>query len=213
MSERSCIVTRMKSGPDAMIRFVAGPDGAVTPDLKGNLPGRGCWVTARRSTVDQAAARNLFRKALRDEVRAAPDLGEQVDRLLVRAALGALGLARKAGSIVLGAVKVDTAVRAGDALAVLHASDASADGVRKIDQARKAVIHAGGPRIAAFSLFSRTEMSLALGSANVIHAALLDRGAGKAALKRIQALDGYRNNDGYGRPGSENGETPQKDVE
>lgn len=196
-----------------MIRFVAGPDGRVTPDLKGNLPGRGCWVTARRAMVDKAVARGLFRKALDADVHADPDLGAMVDRLLARSALGALGLARKAGDIVLGAVKVEYAVRAGEALAVLHASDASPDGVRRIGQARKAVLLAGGPDIAALSPFTQAEMSLALGGANVIHAALLGRAAGKAALKRIQALDGYRNNVGSGESGSGNGDAPQKDVE
>lgn len=213
MNDRSCIVTREKSGNEAMIRFVAGPDGAVVPDLKGNLPGRGCWVTARRDMVDAAAARNLFRKALRAEVRTDRELGALVDALLARAALGSLGLARKAGGIVLGAVKVEAAVRSGDVLVVLHASDASPDGVRKIEQARKAVVHAGGPRIIALMPFSQAEMSLALGGANVIHAGLLDRPAGKAALRRIIALDRYRNNNGNGSAGTVDGNPPQKDVE
>lgn len=214
MNDRCCIVTRETSDPETMIRFVAGPDGSVVPDLKGNLPGRGCWVKARREIIDAAVARsNLFRKALRQEVHVDPNLGSAIDALLVRAALGALGLARKAGSLALGAVKVEAAIRSGSALAALHATDASPDGVRKIDQARKAVVYAGGPKIAAFKPFSQAEMSLALGGTNVIHAGLLDRPAGKAALRRIIALDRYRNNCGDGSPGSENGDAPQKDVE
>ncbi|TXM98081.1 DUF448 domain-containing protein, partial [Methylobacterium sp. WL103] len=36
---RTCIVTRTAQAPDAMIRFVLGPDGAVVPDLRARLPG------------------------------------------------------------------------------------------------------------------------------------------------------------------------------
>lgn len=193
MNERSCIVTRRTADAGELIRFVAGPDGTVVPDLKRSLPGRGCWVSAERGIVDLAVRRNLFRRALRDDVRAPADLGELVDRLLARSALGALGLARKAGDVALGAVKVITAVRSGKAIGVLHATEAAPDGIRKVEQARKAVRLAGGPDIPAYRLFSEAEMSLAMGAANVIHAAVLAGPAGNAALKRIIALDSYRN--------------------
>ena len=54
MTERRCIVTREVLYPDQLIRFVAGPDGEVVPDLKRKLPGRGVWVTAKRDLVQQA---------------------------------------------------------------------------------------------------------------------------------------------------------------
>jgi hypothetical protein len=120
------------------------------------------------------------------------DLGAMVDGLLARSALGSLGLARKAGVIALGATKVEAAVRSGDALLVLHAAEASEDGVRKIAQARRATVHMGGPNIRAYKLFSEQEMGLALGGTNVIHAAVLAGDAGRAAAKRMVALDRYR---------------------
>jgi predicted RNA-binding protein YlxR (DUF448 family) len=192
MNERTCIVTRQAGEADGLIRFVRGPDGSVVPDLKRNLPGRGCWVTGERVHVDKAVARKLFARALKAEVMVAPDLGETVDVLLARSALGALGLARKAGSVVLGAAKVEDAVRKGAALLVLHASGASADGVRKIASARRATVHAGGPDVPAYKLFSEAELGLAFGGTNVIHAAVLAEGAGRAVLKRVVALDRFR---------------------
>lgn len=192
MNERTCIVTRERAEPDDLIRFVVGPDSAVVPDLKRNLPGRGCWVTADRLHVDRAVSRKAFARALKSEVVVPPDLGDMVDRLLARSALGALGLARKAGAVALGAAKVEAAVRAGKALAVLHAAEASEDGMRKIGQARRAVVHAGGPAISAYKLFSEVELGLALGGTNVIHAAVLASEAGKAATKRMVALNRYR---------------------
>ncbi len=192
MNDRTCIVTRKTAAPDELIRFVVGPDSSVVPDLKRNLPGRGCWVTADRTHIDKAAAKRLFARAFKRDVAVPADLGGMVDGLLAKSALGALGLARKAGMVVLGAAKTEAAVRSGKALAVFHAHEAAEDGVRKIAQARRATVHLGGPDIPAYKLFAEAEMGLALGGANVIHAALLAGDAGKAALRRMVALDRYR---------------------
>jgi uncharacterized protein len=193
LNDRTCIVTRKASTPDDhLIRFVVAPDSGLVPDLKRNLPGRGCWVTAERAYIEKAVARRLFSRALKSDVVVPPDLGGMVDGLLVRAALGSLGLARKAGVIALGAAKTDSSVRSGKALAVVHAFEAQPDGVRKISQARAATVHLGGPDIPAYKLFSEAELGLALGGTNVIHAALLAGEPGKAALKRLVALDRYR---------------------
>jgi predicted RNA-binding protein YlxR (DUF448 family) len=192
MNDRTCIVTRRPAGPDELIRFVVGPDKAVVPDLKRNLPGRGCWVTADREHVDKAVKKGAFARALKAEVAVPPDLGGMVDRLLAKSALGALGLARKAGMVALGATKVEASVRSGAALLVLHAAEASEDGLRKIAQARRATAHIGGPEIRAYKLFSEQELGLALGGTNVIHAAVLAGDAGRMAEKRMVALDRYR---------------------
>jgi predicted RNA-binding protein YlxR (DUF448 family) len=50
-SERTCIVTRRREPPEAMIRFVRGPDGVLAPDIRARLPGRGVWVGARPTLV------------------------------------------------------------------------------------------------------------------------------------------------------------------
>ncbi len=51
MNGRMCIVSRRSLPADALIRFVAGPDGQVVPDLKRRLPGRGAHLEARRAVV------------------------------------------------------------------------------------------------------------------------------------------------------------------
>jgi predicted RNA-binding protein YlxR (DUF448 family) len=192
MNDRTCIVTRRRAASGDLLRFVVSPDGSVVPDLRRRLPGRGCWVTATRLRVDEAARRNAFARAFGKAVSVPADLGGMVDGLLTKSALGTLGLARKAGAVALGAAKVEATVRRGSALFVLHAAEASADGVRKIAQARRATEAAGGPEIAAYNLFSESDLSLALGGTNVIHAAVLAGDAGKAVEKRMVALDRYR---------------------
>lgn len=201
MNERTCIVTRRRSEEaDGLIRFVAGPDGSLVPDLKRKLPGRGCWVTADRATVEKAVRKGLFSRALKAGVRVPDELAQRIDQLLAAAALGALGLARKAGLVAMGSAKVEGAVRSGEALLVLHATDGSPDGIRKIDQARRATVHLDGPDIPACKLFSSAELGLALGGANVIHAAVLAGDAGRAAFRRVVALDRYRGGIPVDRP-------------
>ena len=192
---RMCIVTRESGSPDELIRFVAAPDGTVVPDLKRQLPGRGCWVKLDRALVDKAVAKKLFSRALKAEVTAPSDLGATVDRLLVAQLAGMMHMARKAGRFVSGSSKVDGAVRNGSALAVFHAMDAAADGVRKIDQARKAW-HLGmetEKEIPSFRVFTEAEMEELMGQNAFIHAAALAGQAGEGVVKRANLLERYRN--------------------
>ncbi|WP_183765375.1 MULTISPECIES: RNA-binding protein [unclassified Rhizobium] len=192
---RMCIVTRESGSPDELIRFVVAPDGTVVPDLKRQLPGRGCWVKIDRALVDKAVAKKLFSRALKAEVTAPSDLGATVDRLLAAQLAGMMNMARKAGQFVSGSSKVDGAVRNGSALAVFHAMNAAADGVRKIDQARKAW-HLGmetEAEIPSFRVFTEAEMDELMGQNAFIHAAALAGQAGEGVVKRANLLERYRN--------------------
>src|SRR5215831_341787 len=83
---RRCIVTREVKPVSEMIRFVVGPDGAVVPDLRRRLPGRGVWVTASRAAVAAAVAGRAFGRGFKRDVKAA-DLVVTTERLLERSAL------------------------------------------------------------------------------------------------------------------------------
>jgi uncharacterized protein len=192
MNDRSCIVTRKAGSTDELIRFVTAPDGSVVADLSRKLPGRGCWVTADRKTVIEAINKNLFARALKEDAKVGADLPDVIDFVMKRNLCGSLGFARKAGQIVLGSTKVDSAIRKGEAILVLHAPEGAADGVRKLDQARKSVALTGGPVIPALKLLSSDEMDLALGGVNVIHAAVLRGAAGENLAKKAFGLARYR---------------------
>lgn len=195
MSERTCIVTRRPQPPEAMIRFVRGPDGALAPDIRARLPGRGVWVTARADLVAQAAQKRMFSRSLKTQVEAAPQLAEDVDKLLEADCLQMLALANKAGAVVAGFGKVaDTLSRAG-AAALIEARDGGEDGKRKLAQAARRAESA--PPI--IGLFSSLQLDLALGRTNVIHAALAESGPTAAFLARCRRLAAYR---GLGLDGS-----------
>ncbi|MDY8107838.1 RNA-binding protein [Fulvimarina sp. 2208YS6-2-32] len=193
LNDRTCIVSREKSDPDRLIRFVLGPGSEVVADLRRRLPGRGAHVRCDRTLVAEAMRRKLFARAFRAEVKGPADLAGDVDRLLVRSALGALGMAKKAGQVVTGSAKVEMAARSGEAILILHALEASEDGRRKITAAR----YAGADgvmedAVPVASPLTGEEMDLALGGGNVIHAAILSGDAGSAAEKRFRALLEYR---------------------
>ncbi|MDH4440471.1 MAG: RNA-binding protein [Rhizobium sp.] len=191
---RMCIVTRDSGSPDTLLRFVAAPDGTIVLDLKRTLPGRGCWVSPRREAVDKAVAKKLFARALKRDVKVEPDLGATVERLLVAQLTGMMNMARKAGQFISGSAKVEAAVRSGEAIAVFHSKDAAADGIRKIDQARKAW-HLGtgaDAEIPAFHLLTGAEMDELMGQNAFIHACALAGQAGEGVVKRATLLETYR---------------------
>ncbi len=194
MNDRTCIVTRQSGSADELIRFVAGPDGSVVPDLKRKLPGRGCWVSAERSILETAVKKKLFARALKEGVQPDADLANKVDMLLVADLAGMMNLARKAGQFVSGAMKVDNAVRSGEALAVFHASDAAYDGIRKVDQARKAfhLTMETEAEIPSFQPFGSEEMENLLGENAFKHACALAGQAGEGVVKRANILKRYR---------------------
>lgn len=194
MNDRMCIVTRESGAAEELIRFVAGPDGTVVPDLKRQLPGRGCSVKASRALVDQAVKKQLFARALKTDAKALPELGAQVDHLLVTQMTGMMNMARKAGQFISGTMKVDDAIRTGRALAVFHATDAAGDGIRKISNARKAMsfMMDDGEEIPAFRLLSFDEMQELMGDNAFIHAVALAGQAGEGVVKRAKLLETYR---------------------
>src|SRR5258707_9749844 len=55
---RRCIATREVKPKDALLRFVAGPDNELVPDIAGKLPGRGLWVSADRAALELALQKN-----------------------------------------------------------------------------------------------------------------------------------------------------------
>lgn len=191
---RMCAVSREVKPVDELIRFVLSPQGEVVPDLKRKLPGRGLWIAASRARVAEAVRRNQFSRGFKRDVRAAQTLPADTENLLVRSAVEALAMAAKAGQVVSGFAKVEEAIAGGQATALIHASDGAADGIRKLDAKvrQRGGNHGESPPFPVVTALTSAELDLALGRANVIHAALLAGPAGKTFLSRSQILVRYR---------------------
>ncbi|QIG47290.1 RNA-binding protein [Nordella sp. HKS 07] len=182
--ERMCIVTREVMDEAQLIRFVRGPDGGVVPDLNRKLPGRGVWVGLSRARVAEAVKRKAFARGLGEGSAATEDLPEQIGGLLRKAALAYISLAKKAGEAVAGAVKVEEMLAAGRARLVIHAKEAAQNGRQKID-------NLSGPGVETMGFFTSSELDLAFGRTNVIHAAVAKGGLAEKLLQATRRMEVY----------------------
>jgi uncharacterized protein len=187
---RTCIVERARRERPFLIRFVLSPQDGVIPDIKGNLPGRGVWVTAKRAMVAEAVKRYAFQRAFRKPVLVSDRLPAQVEELFKRSALERLSICNKAGLVITGFSKVDEALGRHDIAVLLHADTAAADGKAKLDRKYEALTSAKD-HIAPKNCFTSAEISLAMGSTNVIHAGLKEGGATRKFLEALDRLSGY----------------------
>jgi predicted RNA-binding protein YlxR (DUF448 family) len=209
-TERLCAATGVVKPVDEMIRFVLAPDGAPVPDLKRRLPGRGIWITATVEALRTAVARKAFARSFKRDVRLPADFIDTTERLLERAALDALAIVGKAGRVAAGFGQVEAALGREPVVAVLHATEAAADGVKKLDAAVRRLTDGPGRSrtITVMNAFSSMQLGLALGRSNVIHAALLAGPESETFLARAARLDRFRT----GGPGDRGGMTNRIDT-
>ena len=194
---RMCAFSREVRPVDELIRFVVAPSGEVLADLKRKLPGRGLWISASRRAVAEAVRRHQFTRGFKRDVRVAPTLAADTEILLERFAIEALAIAAKAGQVVSGFSKVADILEGrvlGPARALIHATDGAADGIRKLDaMVRQNAGNCGDfVEIPIVKTLTSEQLDLALGRANVIHAALLAGPASDTVLSRSQMLVRYR---------------------
>jgi len=187
---RMCALTREVRPTDDLIRFVLGPGDQVVADVKRRLPGRGLWISASRVALESAIKRGLFAKGFRKAVKEPQSLVTDTERLLIQSAIDALAIAAKAGQMVTGFAKVEACLKAGEAVALIHAVDGAPDGIRKLDGLVSA------RELPILNELTSAELDLALNRANVIHAALLAGPAGKTFLSRMERLIRFRTSGG-----------------
>jgi uncharacterized protein len=190
--ERLCIVMREVKPVAEMMRFVLGPDRQVVPDLKRRLPGRGVWVTATRAAITQAVKRRAFARGFGTEATVAPHLADEIERLLEQSALDSLGIVRKAGRAALGFTQVERALASEPVVALLHAAEASREGVRKLAATARGRLAEKAGDLPVADRFTGAQLDLAFGRPNVVHAALLAGSASDGFLARYRNLERFR---------------------
>ena len=197
MRERRDIVSGEVLLENRLLRFVADPDGNVVPDAAAKLPGRGLWVEASKDAVNTAMEKKLFSRAAKAPLTACADLAARAEKALVTRMLGDLGIARRAGSLVLGFDNVMRGLEGPKPPKVLiEAFDGSADGKRKL----YAAAHRLELGCVVIESLTSAELGLALGRENVIHAAVQPGGLADRLTFDAERLSGFRCST---RPGSE----------
>ncbi len=186
---RRCIATGESRAPEEMVRFVAAPNGAVVADVAHKLPGRGMWVTASREALGRATSKGLFSKAAKAPLLVGATLVEDVEALLVKRLQDHLGLAKRAGVLILGFQKIEELFQARKSKieVLIEASDSgAADRSKLINWARKA------GDISVIGCLSSAEIGLALGRESVVHAALTSHPLAARIVQEAKRLGGFR---------------------
>lgn len=186
--QRRDIVSGVAMEEARLVRFVEGPENSIVADLARKLPGRGVWVAADRASIERARKQGLFARALRKKLLVSADLEDEIETLMRARLLSGLGLARKAGDLVTGFEKTQSAILSGKAAFLVEATDGAQDGRRKLSDLRRR--SASPPRVVG--LFDSNELGLALGAENVVHLAFLaGRGAERWSIE-VDRLAGFR---------------------
>lgn len=183
-TERKCIVSGVSQPKAGLVRFVVGPEAMVVPDVLGRLPGRGFYVTADRKALEKAAAKGLFSRAARQQVKAPEGLADLIEGQLARRVVDLVSMARKAGSAVTGYEKVKEWLVSDKARVLIQASDGSERGKTKL--------HAPDYKNSFIGCLSAGELGLAFGRERAIHAALAAGGLTTRVVEEAARLAGIR---------------------
>lgn len=189
---RTCVLAREEAPRDGLIRLALAPDGTVLPDIRAKAPGRGAWIGVTRAELEAAISKGKLKGALgrafkTNAINIPAELPDLIAKALERLVLDRLGLESRAGTLLTGSDRIAENARAGNVHLLLHASDASEDGNRKLDQAWRVGSDQEGSGLRGLVLpVDRTILSVALGRENVVHIGLTDRGA---ARRLREALD------------------------
>lgn len=183
--QRRCLVKGESTTPNGMVRFVVDPNNQVVPDVKGDLPGRGMWVTATRDAVDTAVAKRLFNRGAKRQVSTPDGLTDMVADLLAKRCLQHVSLAHRAGQLVCGRDKARGALESGDGAVLIQASDASPKELDKMAVVARAI---GVPVVRPFV---GADLAHAVGRDTVVHATLKSSGLADLFLGDVERLQGF----------------------
>jgi len=203
-SERRCILSGDTTARETLVRLAISPDGEVLPDPAAKAPGRGAWIAADRVTLESAIANGQFEGALARAFKGGPknvglsysdELPDQILAALTRHTLDRLGLEHRAGKIVLGSSRIEEQARTGRIALLLHASDSSEDGRKRLDQAwRVGQEEEGSGKRGTVLPLDRAALSVALGRENVVHLGVSGHAGDLRAANRVgQAISRLSN--------------------
>lgn len=189
---RLCAVGRVERSISDLIRFVAGPDDVMVPDLNRKLPGRGVWVTADKASVAAAVKSQAFAKRLKRQVTVPEDLPDRIEAMLMKRLEQALAMANKAGVMVFGFAQVEAELDKCQIAVLVHGSDGAEGGRDKLDRKLAAIARAQGGSAAIVNILTIDQISLAMGRSNVVHAGLRKGGATDRVWSEAERIKRYQ---------------------
>ena len=170
---------------DNLIRFILSPDNKIIPDFKNRLGGKGAWVEAKKSVLEEAIKKNAFSKAFKTKVDVDNTLLEMVINAYMKKGLDFISLAKKAGVLITGFEKVKDIIIKDKTLFLIEAKDSDGDGKSKmIKIARETPI---------FELYNTEELDKALSRTNTVHIAIKKSDMGHSVYKELKKIEIFIN--------------------
>ncbi len=147
--QRSCLGCGATTDKGALLRFVLGPDGFLTPDLKGKLPGRGAYICPLRSCLGLAIKKKRFPASFKSPVSGIDQekIVFAIRTIVTERVRGYLSLAAKAGEVFSGSDAVAGRLRGGKVGVLFIATDLSEESRKKFSAMAG---HAGVELVAMF---------------------------------------------------------------
>lgn len=188
---RKCVLSNDLLEKQDMIRFVVSPDKVVTPDIKGKLPGRGAWVNAIKTDIEQVIDKNLFAKAFKTKVTVNKDMVDLIADLLEKNVLDALSICRKAGDLQMGHLKAEESILSGRTRIYVVANDAGKDTRKKLTAKMRTIVEKKGKKCYIIDHFSTKDLDKCLGREKTIHIAIKSGAMAMSLLAKIEKWDKY----------------------
>ena len=186
---RQCAVTRERCPTTDLLRFVLSPDDVVVLDVAGKLPGRGVWLRADKAVLDKAVKTGAFKRGFKTASLTLPaDLAGQAEDLLAQRAVAIIGMAKKAGDLVLGFDQVRDALKKSAPGILLEACDGAEDGRSKLYFLAKALY--SGVEVAG--ALTSMELGMAIGRDRVIHGLVRPGPVAESFKLAYRRLCGFR---------------------
>tara|TARA_Y100001960_G_scaffold328044_1_gene415851 strand:- start:935 stop:1456 length:522 start_codon:yes stop_codon:yes gene_type:complete len=167
-----------------MVRFVMDAENRPVPDLNERLPGRGLWLTADYRLINKASVKNLFAKKTRKHVHIDYDIPELLVKLMVRRCIHNLGLAKRAGHVLIGFDELKRALAQYKEGYVFSARDGGFSNRKKLFLLAK--------NIPILDSLTATEIGTAFGRNRVVHAFISSGGIGDSLFRDMGRLAGLR---------------------
>ena len=147
--QRSCLGCGSTRDKGDLLRFVLGPDGVLTPDLKGKLPGRGAYTCPSPDCLGLAVRKKRFAASFKAPIAGLDPakLTAEIRSLVTERVRGYLSLAAKAGKVLSGSDAVAGGLRGGKVGLLFIATDLSEESRKKFSAMAG---HAGVEMVALF---------------------------------------------------------------
>lgn len=173
---RTCVGCRKIRERNRLIRVVSTPEGALVPDFKAKLPGRGAYLCCSSACIQEAVRKRAIPRALKRPIESAEvhDLGRKVRDALDTRVLSLIGVLRKARKVVAGRDAIRKSLGRCEVYLLIQASDAEGPLTGR---------HAGP--LSVRTPFSRERLGKAVGKGPQPLLGVLDEGGGKEILRMI----------------------------